>query len=69
MHEIIIAIYDSMYWYSVVLDGIPICKREAFEIAKCFDRAHDNEIIPLMKKYDCNRLIIVTDGCVEIYTR
>ena len=69
MHEIIIAIYDSMYCYSVVIDGKPIYKHEAFEIAKVFDWAHDNEIIPLMKKYNCNRLILVNDGCVEIYTR
>lgn len=69
MHEIIIAIYDGMYWYSVVIDGVQIEQTKAFDIAKAFDRAHDDEIIPLMEKYECNRVILVTDGCIEIYMR
>ena len=69
MKEIIISNYDSRYWYSVAIDGVVIAKEKQYDIVREFDDLHDDDIPSFMEKYDCNRLIVCCDGCIEIYSR
>lgn len=69
MCEMIISNYDTRYWYSVAIDSVVLPKEKSYDIVREFDFLHDNEIPQFMEKYECNRLIVCCDGCIEIYTR
>lgn len=66
-NEMIISIYDSMYCYSVKINGIT--PSNEYDICLEFDHTKTDEIIAFMERHNIHRLIVCEDGGIEIYTR